>query len=223
MTAPVKELPPQGRYLAHEVGRLAGVSGDRIGQWARRGYICSSVSSSPPRIYSYQDVAEAMVVHELVLSNVSLDAIKSTIATLREQFGTSWPLSHTDLYVPRRHPKAKGKGQTVVVTEANAKVEPTSGAAVLDGVDLVAIRTDLSCGGWAARNLPDLTHIEVDPDRLSGRPAIRGRRIAAEDVAEIAAAPGGYRLLRDDYGLSQPEIIDARRWWDAVRQFESAA
>ena len=89
-SAPVavtKEMSPRGRYLANEVGRLAGVSGDRIGQWARRGYIRSSVSSGRPRVYSYQDVAEAMVVHELVQRDVALDAIKDAIAFLRESHG----------------------------------------------------------------------------------------------------------------------------------------
>ena len=62
----IRDMKPLGYYLAHEVGWLAGVSGDRIGQWARRGYIRSSVSSVVPLVYSYQDVAEAMVVHELI-------------------------------------------------------------------------------------------------------------------------------------------------------------
>lgn len=64
--ANVVRLPPRGRYLAHEVGRLAGVSGHVIGQWARRGLIQSSHGRvSGQRIYSFQDAAEAMAVHEL--------------------------------------------------------------------------------------------------------------------------------------------------------------
>ena len=54
-----------------------------------------------PRVYSYQDVAEAMVVHELVERNLSLKAIKATIELLREQQGTGWPLSDAHLEVPR--------------------------------------------------------------------------------------------------------------------------
>jgi len=63
----------------------------------------------------------------------------------------------------------------------------------------------------------------VDPDRLSGRPTIRGRRIAAEDVAEIAAARGGTATLREDYELDEAEIADARRWWREVRRLEAVA
>src|SRR3954447_15593752 len=90
----VREMPPRGHYLAHEVGLLAGVSGDRIGQWARRGYIRSSQSSGRPRVYSYQDVAEAMVVHELEDAGADLRSIKRTIQRLRERAGMSWPLQH---------------------------------------------------------------------------------------------------------------------------------
>src|SRR3954465_11274880 len=90
----VREMPPRGHYLAHDAGVLAGVSGDRIGQWARRGYIRSSQSSGRPHIYSYQDVAEAMVVHELEDAGADLKSIKRAIARLRERGGTGWPLQH---------------------------------------------------------------------------------------------------------------------------------
>jgi len=220
--AVIREMPPRGRYLANEVGRLAGVSGDRIGQWARRGYIRSSVSSERPRVYSYQDAAEAMVVHELVRRDVALGAIKAAIAYLREH-GSAWPLSHAELFVPGQHRRAAGKKQTVVVTEPGAFIDTGARAAVLHGVDLVQIVTDLARGGWAAREMPDLTHIEVHPDRLSGRPVIRGRRIAAQDVAEMASSPHGIRLLRSEYNLTAEEIDDACRWWEAVRRFEPVA
>ena len=55
-----------GRFLAAEVGELAGVSGTTIGQWARRGYIRPSVSGELPHVYSVEDVAEAAIVGELL-------------------------------------------------------------------------------------------------------------------------------------------------------------
>lgn len=54
---------------------------------------------------------------------------------------------------------------------------------ILEPDNLDEIRRQLTRGGWAARSLPDLCHIELDPDRLSDRPTIRGRRIAPQDVA----------------------------------------
>src|SRR5688572_7510043 len=73
----VVHLPPVGHYLANEVGRLAGVTGDQIGQWARYGYIRSSQSDDQPRVYSYQDVAEAMAVHQLRDNGVSYEDIRN--------------------------------------------------------------------------------------------------------------------------------------------------
>lgn len=94
MSAPIHELPPAGHYLAHEAGQLAGVSGQTIGQWARHGYVRSSQSDGPPRVYSYQDVAEAMVVHELRERGIDYTVIKQTIAGLRAATGNAWPLTH---------------------------------------------------------------------------------------------------------------------------------
>jgi DNA-binding transcriptional MerR regulator len=81
----------RGWYLAREVGLLAGVSGDKIGQWARYGYIRASWSSTVPRIYSFQDVAEAIAVHELLNRGVVHADIRSAIDGLHTRYG-DWPL-----------------------------------------------------------------------------------------------------------------------------------
>ena len=95
---------PHGRLLAGEVGALAGVSGTTIGQWARRGYIRSSQSSSEPRVYSVEDVAEAAIVSELFERGVTHTEVHSAIEHLRER--GRWPLSEVHLETteePRPH------------------------------------------------------------------------------------------------------------------------
>lgn len=214
MADKVRELPPRGYYLAHEVGRLVGVSGDRIGQWARHGYIRPSAQKGRPNVYAFQDVAEAMVVHELVLRDVPLPIIKRAIDGARRQSGSNWPLSNATLHVPVG-------GRTVVLDDDAFKQDVRDHQGVLD-LELEPIRTLLRRGGWAARDLPDLDHIEVDPDRMSGRPVIRGTRIPAEDVGRLAAQPSGRRTLREEYGLNEAQISDAERWWAAVTDYEAA-
>jgi uncharacterized protein (DUF433 family) len=221
----VRDLPPRGFYLAQEVGRLAGVSGRTIGQWARRGYIRSSQSDGSPRVYSYQDIAEAMVVHALLEAHVGHRGIKDAIERLRTESGTAWPLTHAQLSVPTDHPRhvaGDKKKRQVIIGRPDRGVDATTGHPVLPDVDLFAIATDLRRGGWAARQF-DLRHIEVDPERLSGRPTIAGHRIPAEDVARLAERKGGRRLLRVDYGLDRQEVDDAVRWWAAVTDYERAA
>jgi DNA-binding transcriptional MerR regulator len=67
-----------GRFLAGEVGDLAGVSGTTIGQWARRGYIRASRSTGDPHVYSLEDVVEATVVHRLLERGIGHAAIRRT-------------------------------------------------------------------------------------------------------------------------------------------------
>ena len=213
----VKELPPRGHYLASEAGRLAGVSGQTVGQWARNGYIRSSQSSALPRIYSFQDVAEAMIVHELRDHGVPYPRIKRTVRELRERYGNDWPLQHAKLAT---------SGRRVVARADNAYYDLADRGWQqfnIEEADLDRIVGLLQRGGWAARDLPDLQHIEVNPDRLSGRPTIRGRRIPADKVARLAVLKGGQKILREDYDLADEEIRDARRWWRAALKFEQAA
>lgn len=217
VTDSVRQLSPRGHYLAFEVGRLAGVSGKTVGQWARRGYIRSSQSDGVPRVYSFQDVAEAMLVHELLDRGVPHRQILSTIRNLRARYGHDWPLTRARL--------ATAHGR--VLTEADNAVYDTGDRGWqqihIDERDLRRIAGDLQRGGWAARELPDLSLIEVNPSRLSGRPVIRGTRVPAELVGQLAETQAGRRTLREGYDVTADESRDALRWLRAAREYEAAA
>src|SRR5204863_4658778 len=75
-------------------------------------------------------------------------------------------------------------------------------------LDLQEVRSALAAGGWVAFHTKR-EHIEVDPERLSGRPTIKGRRVATAVVARIAREPDGWEALREDYNLTREEIADA--------------
>lgn len=217
--AAVTELPPRGYYLAHEVGQLVGVSGDRIGQWMRRGYIRASVSLGPPHVYAFQDVAEAMVVHDLEQRRVPLRIIKAAIERERARTGRNWPLTSARLSIPLDTLRDNTLPAALIVHDDQA-VDVGARRATLE-LDLVAIKSTLERGGWAARELPDLRLIQVDPDRMSGRPVVRGTRVPAEDVARLAATAEGRETLHEDYDLEDAQIDDAVRWWGAVRRYEA--
>jgi uncharacterized protein (DUF433 family)/DNA-binding transcriptional MerR regulator len=203
-----------GHYLAAEAGLLAGVSGDRIGQWARWGHISSSRSDGDPRVYGYEDVAEALVVHELEELGASLPSIRRAVERLRERDHLPWPLHRNAHRLGAAH-------GTVVEFAGGAPYDlggpSTSEQGVLATAGVRRVAADLRAGGWAALVLGDLRHIEVRPGLLGGRAAIRGRRIAAGDVAALAATASGREVLRDDYELDAPEIDDAVRWWETAR------
>ena len=69
---------------------------------------------------------------------------------------------------------------------------------------------ELSCGGAAAAE-QGLEHISVDPEVLSGEPAIAGTRIHAMFVGNLAYN-GDTKILLEDYGLNAEQIGDALRW-----------
>jgi len=71
--------------------------------------------------------------------------------------------------------------------------------------------------------LPDIKHIEVDPERLGGRPTSRDRRLPADKVGELAQTPEGRKTLIEDYELNHDEIEDAARWYEAVSRYAAAA
>jgi len=222
-------MPPRGHYFAQEAGGLAGVSGNKIGQWARRGYIRASQSSEIPLVYAYQDIAEAMVVHELEVLGVSHKEILETTEVLRVGDGLNWPLLRADLAVtikkdinPRREGSTKEPEAWLLVERDGRYVRPSkSKTQGLLNVDVRQVTRDLQRGGWAVRDLPDLEHVEVNPDRLSGRPTIRGRRVPADDVAQ-ATLSRGRDEIREAYDLSDAQIDDAVRWWTRVQEYEAA-
>jgi uncharacterized protein (DUF433 family)/DNA-binding transcriptional MerR regulator len=209
-------MPPRGHYSAHEVGLLAGVSGTTIGQWARRGYITPSQSDYAPYVYSFQDVGEAILVHELLESGVIHRKIKQAIRSLRDRHGNRWPLQSADV--------ATADGGVVALENDVAwDIGDRIWQRQIRLENLRRIAGLLRRGGWAARGLPDLNHVEVNPNRLSGRPTIRGRRVPVETVARMAEEPGGVQELREGFDLNDAEIDDARRWWREARQYAEAA
>jgi uncharacterized protein (DUF433 family)/DNA-binding transcriptional MerR regulator len=190
-----------GHYTPAEVGRLAGVSSRRIGQWARHEIILPSVSQHP-NIYSYADAGEAVLTHYLVDEGMKPRDLRQIIPRLRHEYG-AWPLARAPLF-------HEGKLLLVKRPDGLYDIKDPAEAKVMKGtfVDLRAIRDALSRGGWVAYKTPR-HHIEVDPDRHSGEPVIRGRRIATSRVASLAELPEGRKTLRDDFGLTDAEIDDA--------------
>ena len=210
-------MPPRGHYLADEVGRLAGVSGHKIGQWLKNGYIRASQSGDGyPKVYAYQDIGEAILVHELLERGAKLHDVKNAIAYLRSHYPYDWPLQHSDIQVGAGVITDEVAGEPVDVGH-----RVTGQGFLIQPDQLERIRDLLAAGGWAARERR-FDHIEVDPDRLSGRPTIKGRRIPVEDVAKTALTADGRETLHEGYDLTDHEIDDAVAWWQRVQEYEAA-
>lgn len=196
-----------GHYTAAELGRLAGVSARRIGSWSRYGIIPRV--STKPKVYSYADAGEAVLVRYLLDQKIPTKLIREIVENLRARYG-QWPLAaapleHDGPFVVVR------EGDRIYFSALNAEQKVIAGTLI----DLQAVRDALRQGGWATYKTPR-AHIEVDPDLHSGQPVIRGSRLPTETVAEIARESGGRRTLLDDYGLTEDEIQDAIGYEDDV-------
>jgi uncharacterized protein (DUF433 family) len=203
-----------GVFSPYRAGTLAGVSGRRIGQWARYGLIRPSVyKGRPANRYAFYDVAEAIVVHWLIEEGFGLGEVHRAIDHARSNY-PEWPLLEAPLGVAR-----------AVAGDRGAIVENVGGAyletgrpgeqAVLRPEFLEYARDMLHAGGWLAYKL-HLERIEVDPEKLGGAPTLRGRRWPVERVARIAADAEGRAILTDDYGLDERDVEESLRWSEAA-------
>jgi uncharacterized protein (DUF433 family)/DNA-binding transcriptional MerR regulator len=196
------KLQAIGYYTAREVARLAGVTPHRVGRWAREGIILPSVSQRP-NIYSYADAGEAILAHYLVEEGKTPKDIKDIVHLLRETYG-QWPLATAPLAHDGSLLVARDKTRNVWVS-LDRRDHDVLGATLLN---LKGIREALERGGWVAYKHPR-EHVEVNPDRRSGEPVVRGKRIATAFVADLAGSDDGRQMLREDYELTDDEIDDA--------------
>jgi uncharacterized protein (DUF433 family)/DNA-binding transcriptional MerR regulator len=211
---------PTGWYLAIDVAELVGVQARSIIQWTNHGYIKATRQDGPPHVYSYLDVGEAMMVRELLERRVRPKEIRTAVMNARAEYG-DWPLQAADLgvYQGPRRARLGLQREDGLFDIGHATGEQK----FIDFGDLAKLASYLRRGGWVIKIHPEIEHIEVDPAKLSGKPTIAGHRVAAAQVAAIAAERGGRRELRDGYDLSTIEINDAVRWAKGVAELQAAA
>lgn len=202
-------------FSPYRAGALAGVSGKRIGQWARYGLIRPTIyEGRPTNRYAFYDVAEAIVVHELQSFGFTYREIHTAIDTARERF-PAWPLLNADIGVAR-HAIDGDRGVIVEKREDHYVETGRPGGQIVIKPQLLSLARDmLASGGWLARDLK-LERIEVDPAKLGGAPTLRGRRWPVERVARTAADPAGRAILIDDYGLDERDVSESVRWAKAA-------
>lgn len=191
-----------GYYTTADVARLAGLTPHRVARWARMGIIRHSVSSRP-NVYSYADVGEAILAHYLFDQGKPPRKIKVLVENLRTDYG-EWPLAAA----PLEH-----DGPLCVVWDENDEAHVSvdiPGQKVMEKtlLNLREIREALKQGGWVSLKNPRI-HVEIDPDRHSGEPVIKGRRLSTQRVANLAAEPSGRIALHKDFDLTDDQIDDA--------------
>lgn len=206
-----------GVFSPFRAGALAGVSGNRIGQWARYGLIKASLfEGRPANLYEFRDVAEAIVVHWLLDRGFTYDDIHVAIEQARGDH-PGWPLLTAPLGVAQHAIDGDPKGVIALEIDRGTYVDTRRGGqqAMLKPELLEQARDMLRAGGWLAADLK-LKRIEVDPGKLGGAPVIRGRRWPIERIAQLAADEEGTEMLIESYGLDRRDIEESVQWVDAA-------
>lgn len=205
-----------GVYLPGRAGALAGVSGQSIGQWARNGLITPTVyEGRPANLYSYYDVAEAIVVRWLLSKNFEHKEIRSALSSVRDEW-PQWPLLNAPLGIGKQSDADRGglvrqEGAGVYVDVGGR----APGQMVIKPLMLRQAGHILRNGGWLSDEL-GLERIEVQPTKLGGQPSLKGRRWTVDHVAQIADDPEGRTVLEDDYALEPAEVDEAVAWTTAA-------
>jgi uncharacterized protein (DUF433 family) len=222
-TEPMTVGLARGWYLAADVAVLVGRSPHTIAQWSRFDYIKASRSSRPPEVFGYSDVAEAMYVRELLTQGVPHQEVRATVRNARQVYG-DWPLQVAPIGIYKGELRSRVGLELPEGTFDIGQAKGKGGQRFLElGHRLQHLAVLLRKGGWVIQEHPEIENIEVDPDKLSGKPSILGRRVPAVMVANIAAERGGRRTLRDDYDLTTVQIDDAVLWWREATKLQAAA
>jgi uncharacterized protein (DUF433 family) len=217
MTATAENDTSKGIFSPFRAGALAGVSGNRVGQWARYGLITPSwYRGRPANLYEFRDVAEAIVVHWLLDRGFTYRDIHSAIDQARAEHA-DWPLLSAPLGVAQHAVDGDPRGTIVLEVERGVYVDIRRGKQqiTLKPELLEGVRDMLRRGGWLAAEL-GLQRIEVDPGKLGGAPVLRGRRWPIERVAQLAADEAGTIVLLDDYGLDRRDVEESLQWMSAA-------
>lgn len=123
-----------------------------------------------------------MLVRYLVEQSFRTSTVREIVENLRKTYG-QWPLATAPL---------KHDGRLAVIQEGNEVfIDAADGgdqrviAKTL--IELRAVRSALENGGWVSYRHPR-KHIEVDPDRLSGQPVIKNRRVPTSALRNLRRA-----------------------------------
>jgi uncharacterized protein (DUF433 family) len=156
-------------------------------------------------------------VRELFARGVGGHHLGGVIRELRPRL-RRWPLTRGDLATEELIDKASGERVRTLIVEAHGGGYWDFSPRGMQGFEetarqpLEAMVEVLKTGGWPSRELA-LHRIDIDPERLSGRPSLRGHRLPVEFIADLAGTPNGREELAE-FDLSEAEIDEAVRWWE---------
>lgn len=202
-----------GFYTAAEAARIAHVPRSTLHYWARTGLVPASQRPARPRLFSFEDLRDIVVVEKLRLQGAKTRAVRAAISYVR---------TITDV---RRLAQANlqfdEKGGLVWYDPDGKVVAPhREGQYVLVMSDVFR---QLGADPDNPMVLRPLSGIRIDPHVRGGAPVIEGTRIPAQLVAEYLQEDTIDDELLSLYPSLTPEKIEAVRAWERFLDQKGAA
>lgn len=199
----VGESRADGYFTAAETSRIARIPLSTLNFWARTGVIVPSQRTARPRLYSFQDLRDLRVAHELRGQGARRGEIKAVLEFLRSLPGSSSQrLAHAQLQVVGARVSYRNPELDI------DPVEPSTGGQRVLAVPMAELDGEVRDG-----DLRPAERIAISPDVRGGTPVVAGTRVPAQLVAELVddGVPRGEIL--DMYpSLSAADLDAAARW-----------
>ena len=183
-----RQDPLDDLYSASDVARLFNLAASRLRYWDRTGFLCPTGRRGRRRCYTFQDLVSVRAAKALIDAGVPLQRVRRSVDSLR----SLWP----KVTRPLTELRVLADGNSLVVSDAQGRYEPSTGQRVLD-FELTELRDDV------VRTLQ--RHGQLDPNkRAAYEHYLEGCRLD-EDEATFAQAEEMYRLATQ----LDPELANA--------------
>lgn len=158
---------------------------------------------------TWGEFAEAGLLREDRIRDVSRQHLRIVIGILREEFGVPYPLAHCKPFIgPNRRLVIAAQQQDGLPTEDAIVWQSEDGQLVLrDKVALYLDRVEFEEDDGPARRIYSVgkdTPILIDPKRSSGSPTVRGVR--TEALVELVEAGEPIEQVAEDVNLDPKEL-----------------
>lgn len=202
-------------YLYAEVDRIVGLRAGTARRWIN-GYVRSGRHYDPilrvePRDTEWATWGEFVETRILAeyREEIHTRRLRAAIEALRHEYRSDYPLAYLQPYlsVVNRDLTISDDDETQVVVRTG-QILLGEGWPVIKQAQLAS---DDRGAKFVAEVPPDIEFpgIVVNPNRYSGQPTLRGRRISAATIAGMVKAGEKDADLAADYGLSLDQIAEA--------------
>ncbi|UXA16741.1 DUF433 domain-containing protein [Mycobacterium sp. SMC-4] len=213
---PVLNLLDRDVYLYSEVDRIVGLRPGTARRWingySRAGKHHDPILRIEPRDTEWAtwgEFVEARILKEY-REEIHTRRLREAVSALRQEYRRDYPLAYLQPYL-----SVVDKDLTIRANDAEAQVVVRTGQSLLGEGWPVIQQSQLAeddKGMKFVAELPpdiDFPDIVVNPNRYSGLPTFRGRRVSVATIAGMVAAGEAPSDLAADYGLSLAQVENA--------------